>query len=255
LAVCRHVGARILFAALIGGAVLATPALTQSFDWAVSAGGTSEDVGRGIATGAAGNSYVTGSFYGPATFGSTELTSIGSRDVFVAKVDSAGQVLWAASAGGQGFDNAYGIATDLTGNSHMTGRFAGTASFGSTVPELVSTGSYDAFWAKLNDPPYNSRDFDADGLSDILWQNAATGQRYVWFMNGLTRKGSAVNIATVLTDWSMAGTGDFDADGKPDILWQNTVNGARLAWLMNGTTRKGGAITFANIDPLWSIVR
>jgi hypothetical protein len=99
----------------------------------------------------------------------------------------------------------------------------------------------------------NPRDFDADGLSDILWQNTATGQRYVWFMNGLTRKGGAFNVATVPTDWSMVGTGDFDADGQPDILWENTVTGQRNIWYMNGAVRKGGAVNFARLSTDWHL--
>jgi uncharacterized delta-60 repeat protein len=99
----------------------------------------------------------------------------------------------------------------------------------------------------------NPRDFDADGLSDILWQNTATGQRYAWFMDGLTRKGGAFNIATVPTDWSMAGTGDFDADGQADILWQNTVTGQRNVWYMNGAVRKGGAVNFARLSTDWHL--
>ncbi len=44
------------------------------FLWVVSAGGGSWDFGWGIAVDNAGNSYVTGAFVGPATFGSTTLT-------------------------------------------------------------------------------------------------------------------------------------------------------------------------------------
>ncbi len=59
-------------------------------DWAKRAGGTSTDFGNSIGVDGAGNSYVTGSFRGSATFGAGEtneitLTSAGSRDIFVAK--------------------------------------------------------------------------------------------------------------------------------------------------------------------------
>ena len=44
-------------------------------DWAVRAGGSSGDYGRGIASDGSGGSLVTGYFQGTATFGATSLTS------------------------------------------------------------------------------------------------------------------------------------------------------------------------------------
>jgi len=116
--------------------------------WAKQAGGTSNDYGYGIAIDSLGNSYVTGYFEGTASFGTTTLTSNGGNDIFVAKLDSSGNWLWAHKAGGTSNDFGYGIATDSSGNSYVTGYFKGTASFGSTT--LTSSGWYDIFVAKLD---------------------------------------------------------------------------------------------------------
>lgn len=59
------------------------------WQWAAAAGGVDGaygDYGRGIAVDSSGNCYVTGNFYGTATFGSTSLTSSGGSDIFVAKL-------------------------------------------------------------------------------------------------------------------------------------------------------------------------
>jgi hypothetical protein len=78
-------------------------------------------------------------------------------------------------------------------------------------------------------------DFNLDGHSDILWQNAVTGEWSVSLMNGTTSIG-AVSLGVVSTDWSVAGIGDFNHDGNPDILARNTATGELSLWLMNGTT-------------------
>jgi len=117
--------------------------------WAKNAGGTGADIGYGIAVDASGDSYVTGYFYGSAIFGYTTLTSSGGSDIFVAKLDSWGNWLWAKNAGGTGADIGYGIAVDADGNSYVTGYFQSSpAAFGSTT--LISNGDYDIFVAKLD---------------------------------------------------------------------------------------------------------
>ena len=62
------------------------------------AGGTNGDRGLGIARDVAGNSYVTGTFTGTATFGpgeanETTLTSAGSNDIVIAKHDAGGTLV------------------------------------------------------------------------------------------------------------------------------------------------------------------
>ncbi len=117
--------------------------------WAKQAGGIGADVGNGIAIDANGNSYVTGYFEYSATFGATTLTSIGGYDIFVAKLDSNGNWVWAKQAGGILTDEGHSIAVDTNGNSYVTGSFAGSAIFGPTT--LTSSVGGDIFVAKLGE--------------------------------------------------------------------------------------------------------
>jgi hypothetical protein len=119
-----------------------------NWQWAKRAGGTSGDYGSGVAGDAGGNIYITGFFYGTATFGSTTLTSQGMGDVFVAKLSTSGNWQWAKRAGGTSDDEENDIVVDATGNIYITGCSAGTATFGSTT--LTSQGHYDVFVAKLD---------------------------------------------------------------------------------------------------------
>jgi len=126
-----------------------------NFVWIKQAGGTSGtsensvNFGYSIAVTSSGISYITGSFLGISTFGSTTLTSTAYTDIFVAKLDSNGNWLWAKQAGGNDIDISYGIAIDSDGNSYITGNyFSNSITFGNTT--LNNNGYSDIFVAKLD---------------------------------------------------------------------------------------------------------
>lgn len=120
-----------------------------NYVWAIKAGGSGSDRGLNIQADAQGNSYVTGYFYGTATFGTQQITSSGNQDVFIAKYDNTGTLLWVVKAGGNGADIGNGITVDNSGNVIVTGEFKGTATFGTTSLTSAGTNS-DAFITKLN---------------------------------------------------------------------------------------------------------
>ncbi len=119
------------------------------WQWAKKAGGSGYDCGQSIIIDPNGNSYVTGYFSGMATFGSSTLTSYGSNDIFVAKLNSSGVWQWAKKAGGSSNDYSKEISIDSNGNSYITGTFEGNATFGSLTINC-SSGYSDIFVAKLN---------------------------------------------------------------------------------------------------------
>jgi len=116
--------------------------------WAQSFGSTDDDQGLGIAVDASGSSYTTGFFQGTMTVGNTTLTSAGSDDIFMIKLDPDGHPVWAQSFGGGNVDQGYGITVDASGSSYTTGFFQGTMTVGSTT--LTSAGSSDIFMIKLD---------------------------------------------------------------------------------------------------------
>ncbi|MFA5498544.1 MAG: SBBP repeat-containing protein [Candidatus Cloacimonadia bacterium] len=145
--------------------------------WAYKAGGSDYDQGNGVTVDDKGNSYVTGYFYGVAAFGSTTLTSSSSSsDIFVAKMDTNGNWLWAKQAGGIGIDQGWSIAVDTYGNSYVTGHFSETATFGNST--LTSSGSYDIFVAKINTPIYSI--FFPNGGEELI---AGDSQTVRWYFN------------------------------------------------------------------------
>ena len=129
--------------------------------WALLAGGGGYKNGEGIASDGFGNSYITGYFGGTTTFGDTTLTSFGISDIFVTKIDSLGNTLWAVQAGGTSSDHGSDIFTDLAGNSLVTGYFRSTALFGAS--SLTSSGNNDVFVMKI------------DSAGEILWASQGGG--------------------------------------------------------------------------------
>jgi hypothetical protein len=119
-----------------------------NWQWAVRGGGYVGDAGYGIAVDDNGTSYVTGHFMWSAMFGSTQLTSQGSADVFVATLDTNGAWGWAVSGGGSQPDYVCDIVVDSSGNTYLTGDFEGSATFGADT--LTSLGNVDVFIAKLD---------------------------------------------------------------------------------------------------------
>ncbi|QTA85422.1 SBBP repeat-containing protein [Desulfonema magnum] len=117
--------------------------------WAKKAGGSNNDFGIGITSDNEGDVYVTGYFKDTATFGSANLTSDGSADVFVTKCDSNGNFQWAEKIGGNNYDTGHSVASDNSGNIYVTGRFTDTVTFGTT--NMASNGDADIFIAQYDD--------------------------------------------------------------------------------------------------------
>lgn len=133
-----------------GGIYVAKTDNAGNWVWAVSAG-ASGCGGAGIAMDANGDLLVTGHFSGSATFGTTTLTSSGYKDIFVAKLSSNGNWIWAVRAGGESDnDDGFDIATDQNSNIYVTGYFIGTASFGASSITAIGTANSDIFVAKLS---------------------------------------------------------------------------------------------------------
>lgn len=122
--------------------------------WAKRFGGSGTDRATAVAC-TNSEVVVAGFFFGTASFGDIQLTAADSGDVFVAKLNAFGDVLWAKSAGGIYGDAAYGVSISPSGEVYVTGEFKGQCQFGSFSVnsmnwENTSTPSPDVFIAKLS---------------------------------------------------------------------------------------------------------
>ena len=80
------------------------------------------------------------------------LTSAGLNDIFIQKLDTSGNLLWAKSMGGALDDFGLSLDVDGSGNIYITGKFKDTADLdpGSGVFNLISAGDDDIFIQKLD---------------------------------------------------------------------------------------------------------
>ena len=90
--------------------------------WAKNYGSTFGDIAQGVALDPAGNLYVTGFFSSTMTVEGVTVTSQGLFDVFLAKFDPNGALLWLKTAGGTGSDIGHGVVIDSARERRNCGR-------------------------------------------------------------------------------------------------------------------------------------
>ena len=130
-----------------------------NFVWAKRIGGNGFDNANSIATDNNGNIYITGYFsmtvdFDPSATGVFNMTSaMGSDDIFICKLDTNGNFVWAKAMGDEDYDNGFSITTDLAGNIYTTGTFRGTVDFDPSISgvfNLTSSGKSDIFISKMD---------------------------------------------------------------------------------------------------------
>src|ERR1700741_2633601 len=87
---------------------------SQTFDWAKREGLYAYDYGYGIVSDNAGNVYVAGKYEQNADFSGTILPCAGNHDIYLAKYDAVGALVWITTAGGTLGDYAHALSTDGT---------------------------------------------------------------------------------------------------------------------------------------------
>ncbi len=210
--------------------------------WAKSARCAYGCAGFGITIDVSGNVCIAGCFYNSAiTFGNITLANLGDWDIFVAKYDSEGNILWAKSAGGAMMDRAPSITTDTSGNIYITGYFnSPTITFGNTT--LINAGIYDVHIAK----------YDSEG--NVLWAKSAGGDNWDEgysitadvsgniYITGYFSSPTITFGNTVLTrvDGSDIFIVKYDSEGN--VLWAKSAGGIEHDWSNWITTDVSGNV-------------
>ncbi len=177
--------------------------------WANKGGSTSTsgDYGWGIITNAAGESYISGYYTANASFSGIPLSNHGSADIFIAKYDASGAILWAKGAGGTNLDEGRALAFDNSGNIYVTGYFL-SPSFTFDGYSFTGQGGWDSFLIKL------------DPMGTILWTNQSSG----------TASENTTGVAVDINDNSVYILGYFDPSFSTTANFGGTVLTSAGSW-------------------------
>ena len=221
------------FVSVLSLVVLLHPQIgyTQTCQWARTASDSSmEPITKGVATDPSGNVFVTGYFWtGTMHFGSAVLTTVNSvsQDIYLAKYDSSGNVLWAKSFGGSFMDRVIGMTSDNAGNVYLTGFFeSDTVYFGTDT--IINNNYNEVFLAKF------------DGNGNLIWlrtmydpveetNNGANGCITQDNMGGVYFTGSFLDSIKFgsITYYQVGGasmfTAKYNTDG--DFIWAQLAQG------------------------------
>lgn len=209
-----------------------------NFNWARNVGGRDDDKGTDIAVDLLGNVYTCGRFVDTADFdpglGSFKLfadfdtTLARTNDVFILKLDSNGNFVWAKQIGGLSVENADAMQIDSLGNIYITGDFFKTVDFDpspTTSFFLTSTDPFDSdvFIAK----------YDSSGKLIWVKQIGSAGGTEL-------AKSISIDLAgNVYTTGSFTSTVDFDPSsttfnmtsiGQEDIYICKLDNSGKFVW-------------------------
>ena len=131
--------------------------------WVKQFGGTGSDAAYANDLDANGNIFVSGYYSGTMTVdGTTLVSNSASQDVFLAKLDPSGTLLWIRTFGGYDHDFVYDLAVDQAGNAIITGSFKGTITVGpSTYNSIIDP--------EENEPSYDIFVVKYDPSGNVLW--------------------------------------------------------------------------------------
>ena len=132
-------------------------AAQPALEWAKSMGGDEDEQGTKLTHDALGNTYITGFFSDTTDFdpgnGVYNLVSVYGNDIFIQKLDAAGDLVWVKGIGSVGGDRGHAIALDSQGNIFVSGIYRNQADFdpdASGVYNMSPVGVQDGFVLKLD---------------------------------------------------------------------------------------------------------
>jgi sugar lactone lactonase YvrE len=218
----------------------------RTTEWATRITGAGSEEGKGVATDAEGNVYVTGYYSSnppvvynaDGSLGNSLSILENSEDfaAFVVKYNSSGTAQWATRIDGTGTDAGYGIATDSNGNVYVTGYYLTSSvtifnAGGSTFGTLANSGSFAGFIVKYNSAGIAQWATRIDGTGDDVGFGIATDATGNVYVTGRYTGTVTVFNAGGTSFGTLANSGSFAAF----VVKYNTSGTAQWATRIDGT--------------------
>ena len=102
-------------------------------------------------------------------------------------------------------------------------------------------------------------DLNGDRRPDLVWHHQATGDLYVWYMNGTAVASGSYLTPSRFADtrWQIRAVVDMNRDGQPDLVWHHQKTGEVYVWFLSGTSVSWGSyLSPAGCpDAQWKVAR
>jgi hypothetical protein len=188
-----------------------------NYKWGKRFGGVETDTGKCIGTDTSGNVYVSGQFGGTVDFDpSTAVFNLIGPDsnintnVFILKLDSNGNFIWAKNVGSGGNVSISSMIVDAAGNTYFTGEFYYTPDFDPSPTGVAS--------------------FTSNGLNDTYIEKLDSSGNFAWVRvlgnsdsNDSGRKLALDSSGNVYVTGTFSSTVDFDPG--PGVTSLTTIGG------------------------------
>jgi hypothetical protein len=212
-------------------AVLLSSSMAQSpWKWAAGSGGNASDDLMAIGIDGNDNIYICGNFVSQTfTIGGVILTNnydpnLSYGDIFLAKYDSTGTMLWAEKIGSDSSDCIYTASVDAGGNTFVTGSIAdtnyylsGTKILGSFAARFDSDGN--AVWVKSGkrlNLPFPVTNITGNGSGSCYVAGIFNYDRDTMFLDSFPLLNKYYNYSVFLAE----------IDGSGKVLWAKTIANA-----------------------------
>lgn len=236
--------------------VLKLSTTTGALTWVKRQGGTYDEEAFAIKIDGVGNIYTTGYFNGTVDFDPNapinSLTSLGVRDVFVSKLNTLGDLVWAQQIGGSGDETGHAIEINLYGNVGVTGVFAGTADFdpGVSVANLTAVGGSDLFSCGLTDAGIYLSAFRIGSTSNEGYMTLATSACNIYYTGQFQTTCDFDPSTSVANSTSNGGYDIFILKMKYDFTGTMSVNSCSPSYTSpSGTYTWTSSGTYTDIVP------
>nr|AYM53771.1 exported nucleotide-binding protein [Cystobacter sp.] len=193
----------------------------------------------GVATDGAGNVLLTGGFSGYASFGASAMRSRGGMDLFIARFNATGGLMWGRRFGDAADQAGAAVAADAAGNMVLTGGFGGTLNIDGF--SLTASTPSDAFLLKL------------DATGHHVWSQAFTDADGTGVQQGtgveVDRNGN-ITASGSYTGHIDLGAGPLEREGNTKRYVASFEGTGRLVWQLDFVNDGTAFDAHVAVDPV-----